>query len=350
MRGTLWGNVDPLLSVVMVTWNGLHHLRRSLPALLGQSLPPEASFEILVVDNASTDGSRRYLEELAAREPRVRLLVNARNEGFAGPNNRGFAAARGRFVATLNNDTLPEPSWLAAMLDAAEAGERVGSVASKMVFAHDPGTIQSAGISLDRTGIAWDRLVGRPVGESERVPVEVFGASAGAALYRRDMLEELGGFDSRFFMYLEDVDLAWRARLAGWRAVYAPGAVVRHAHSASAKEGSPLKNWHLGRNKVWSIAKCYPSPGLQSYLPLIVAYDLGSLPYTMVTKRDLSPLLGRLAGLRGLRPVLAERGRLHRRYPQGWERTAAWMEGVKPPAAVFQRYQSLRRIVERKGG
>ena len=332
----------------MVTWNGLDHLRRSLPALLSQRLGDGREFEALVVDNASVDGSRDYLADLAARDPRLRILQNARNEGFASPNNRAFGAAGGEFVATLNNDTLPDPGWLAALVAAAQSDPRAGSVASRMVFAHAPGVIQSAGISLDRAGIAWDRLVGRPVAESERRTVEVFGASAGAALYRRAMLEELGGFDARFFMYLEDVDLAWRARIAGWRALYAPDAVVRHAHSASAKEGSPLKNWHLGRNKVWCIAKCYPSPGLWRYLPAVVAYDLASLPYTMATRRDLSPLLGRLSALRHLRPILAERRRLHARYPGGWARTERWMEPLQPPLAVFRRYQSLRQLLTKR--
>jgi GT2 family glycosyltransferase len=212
----------PLVSVVIVTWNGRQHLQRSLPALLAQGLPGGAGLEVLVVDNASGDGTGRYLAALAARDPRVRTLTNRRNEGFAGPNNQAFAAARGAFVATLNNDTVPQHGWLSALVAAAQADERVGSVASRMVFDHAPGLIQSAGISIDRAGIAWDRLVGRPVAESEPDVVEVFGASAGAALYRKAMLHELGGFDGRYFMYLEDVDLAWRARLAGWRAVYAP--------------------------------------------------------------------------------------------------------------------------------
>lgn len=331
--------------MVVVTWNGHHHLRRSLPALLSQQLPDGAAFEVLVVDNASQDGTAEYLAALMTQDDRVRLLKNARNEGFAAPNNRAFLQARGEFIATLNNDTLPQPGWLAALLAPARRVPRVGSVASKMVFDHAPGIIQSAGIGIDRAGIAWDRLVGRPVQASEAVAVEVFGASAGAALYRRTMLEELGGFDARFFMYLEDVDLAWRARLAGWEAVYAPDAVVRHAHSASAKEGSPLKNWHLGRNKVWLIAKCYPAPGLWRYLPIIAFYDLASLPYTMTTRRDLSPLLGRLAALRALGPILAERRRLHARYPRGWERTRAWLEPVRPPLAVFGRYRRLRQVL-----
>ncbi|MBI3971364.1 MAG: glycosyltransferase family 2 protein [Chloroflexi bacterium] len=332
-------------TVVIVTWNGLAHLQRCLPAVFAQELPSGEAFEVLVVDNASTDGSREYLAKIAARDTRLRILLNDRNEGFASPNNRAFAQARGEFVATLNNDTLPEPGWLAALLAAARVYPRAGSVASRMVFAHAPHMIQSAGITIDRAGIAWDRLAGRPVTESETRPVPIFGASAGAALYRRAMLQELGGFDGRYFMYLEDVDLAWCAQLAGWDAMYAPQAVVRHAHSGSAGEGSPFKNWHLGRNKLWTIAKCYPSPGLVWYLPVIVAYDLASLPFTVVTRRDLSPLRGRLAALYGLGPILAERRRLHRRYPDGWQRTRRWLQPVEPPLTVFRRYQRLRSVL-----
>jgi GT2 family glycosyltransferase len=339
-------SATPRVSVVIVTWNGLAHLRACLPALLSQDLRA-GSFEVIVVDNASTDGTRPFLAQLSQQDPRLRTLLNARNDGFAAPNNRAFRQARGEFVATLNNDAVPEPGWLAALVEAAEGDRRIGSVASKMVFGHAPGVIQSAGIVMDRAGIAWDRLVGQPAAAGAPAPQPVFGASAGAALYRRRMLEELGGFDERFFMYLEDVDLAWRAQLAGWQAVYAPRAVVRHAHSGSAGEGSPFKNWHLGRNKLWTIAKCYPSPGLARYLPVIVAYDLASLPYTMATRRDLSPLLGRLAALRGLRPILQTRRRLHAHYPGGWERTRHWLQPVEPPLAVFRRYQRLRRILSK---
>jgi hypothetical protein len=163
------------------------------------------------------------------------------------------------------------------------------------------------------------------------------------------MIEQLGGFDSRFFMYLEDVDLAWRARIAGWRAVSAPQAVVRHAHSASSGEGSPFKNWHLGRNKLWTIARCYPPEGLRRYLPAVLAYDLASLPYTVTTKRDLSPIRGRIAALRGLGPILRERRALHSRYPDGWARTREWMEPLKPPLEVFRRYRHLGSILSRRG-
>ncbi|HET6316947.1 MAG TPA: glycosyltransferase, partial [Chloroflexota bacterium] len=148
------------VSVVVVTWNGLRHLERSLPAVLAQRLDGGDHLELLVVDNASTDGTREYLDRLGAADPRLRVIRNDRNLGFAGPNNQAFCAAQGEFVATLNNDAPPEAAWLAALLDAARTDPMIGSVASRMVFAHQPGVIQSAGISIDRAAIAWDRHVG----------------------------------------------------------------------------------------------------------------------------------------------------------------------------------------------
>ena len=111
----------------------------------------------------------------------------------------------------------------------------------QMRFADRPEIVNSAGIGVDVLGVAFDRFLGEPTDGPASEPAEVFGACAGAALFRRAMLDEIGGFDSGIFLYLEDVDVAWRARMAGWRAVYVPDAVVWHAHSATAKHGSELQ-------------------------------------------------------------------------------------------------------------
>ncbi len=171
-----------------------------------------------------------------------------------------------------------------------------------MVFDQAPDLVQSAGIAIDRAAICWDRLRGRRVAEAGAA-CEVFGASAGAALYRRAMLEYLGGFDERFFAYLEDADLAWRAGTAGWRTVYVPWARVRHITSATLGENSPTKKLLLGRNKVWMAAKNAPAADL----PLILAYDLAAVTYALVRRRDPHPLRGRLEGLRQLGIFLGER-------------------------------------------
>lgn len=205
------------------------------------------------------------------------------------------------WVALLNDDTEPEPGWLAALV-AASAGTRVGSVASRMVFANRPDTVQSAGICVDRAAMAWDRLRGRPVAEA-LTPADVFGASAGAALYRRAMLDEIGLFEERFEAYLEDVDLAWRARRAGWRCRYAPDAVVRHVTSATMGDDSDDKHRRLGRNKVWLAARnCR-----RRDLPVVAAYDLGAVAFALMTRRDGVSLRARLVGLRGWREAWRSR-------------------------------------------
>ncbi|MHB1161292.1 MAG: glycosyltransferase family 2 protein [Chloroflexota bacterium] len=326
---------SPIVSVVIANWNGRAHLERCLAALAAQTLD---RFEVILVDNGSTDGSAEMVRE---RFPWVRVIVNPRNLGFAAANNVGIRAGTASYVATLNNDTEPCPDWLEQLLAPALADDGVGMVASKMVFAHRPGLINSAGIALDPVGIAWDRLGGEP-DRGEGAVEEVFGPCAGAALYRRAMLDEIGVFDEDFFAYLEDLDLAWRARLAGWRALYAPAAVVTHVHSATGVEGSPFKSYHLGRNKLWTIFKNYPAPQLYLALPLIVAYDLAATLYGVATRRDFASLWGRLVGTAGLPRQWAKRRSVQRMRRVPFSTLAKQMAPLATPLGVLARYRHLR--------
>ncbi len=285
----------PAVSVVVPAWGQAVWLGRCLEALGRQTV---RDFEVIIVWNEGRPNAGRRIPP----DLNVRLVINAGNVGFAAAANQGIRLARAEFVALLNDDAFPEPGWLEALLDAVGRAPDIGAGASLMVFDHAPHLVQSAGIAIDRAAVCWDRFRGRPVAEAGR-PGEVFGASAGAALYRRTMLEELGGFDERFFAYLEDADLAWRADLADWRAVYVPQARVRHVTSGALGEDSPAKKLLLGRNKVWLAAKNAPAADL----PVILAYDLAAVLYALVRRQDPYPLRGRLAGLRGLRPFLADR-------------------------------------------
>jgi hypothetical protein len=182
-----------------------------------------------------------------------------------------------------------------------------------MVRAAAPGIVDSAGIDLDRAGLAWDRFGGRPADEVPARPVDVFGACAGAALYTRELLEDVGPFDEAFFAYLDDVDLAWRARLRGWRAVLAPAAVVRHAHSATAGAASTRKRRWLGRNKVRLLAKNYPTGQLLRNLHWVVLFDAVALAGALLTPNPdglpgkLASFAGRLDGVRSLASALRAR-------------------------------------------
>ncbi|MBM4437467.1 MAG: glycosyltransferase family 2 protein, partial [Actinobacteria bacterium] len=283
---------------------------------------------------------------LAAQYPQVRVHRLQHNHGFAAANNVGFQLARAPLIATLNNDAIPAPDWLAQLVAAAHAHPEAGMFASRMVYLHDPDTIDAAGILTDAAGIAWNRRAGeRATPEPDR---EVFGACAGAALYRKAMLAQLGGFDPTFFAYLEDVDLAWRAQWAGWRAWYVDGARARHAHSSTAVEESPFKTFHLGRNKVWTIVKNYPWPALVRYGPLILAYDLASLPFTVLRQRSLAALQGRLAALRELPRVARARRAARAQRRVRWDDIRTRLAPIAPPWGVWARQRALRATLKRR--
>jgi len=236
--------------VVVLNYNGEHHLRGCLEALEGQEV--DGGFEVLLADNGSTDGSIR---SVTRDYPWVRLVEIGRNRGFSGGNNIAFRAALGRYVVVLNNDTRVRRGWLAALVRAAESGERVGAVTSKLVFADRPNVIQNAGLLLLSDGGGADRGSGeRDVAQYDRRE-EVFGFCGGAALLRRGMLEDVGGFDETFFAYYEDADLSWRMRLRGWTIIYEPTAVVEHVHSATNVEGSPFFLFHADRNRLFLLVK-----------------------------------------------------------------------------------------------
>jgi len=324
------------VSVIILNWNGQHFLERCLKSLLTQTFQ---DFEIVLVDNGSEDGSVPFLEE---HFPQVRVIINQENLGFAAANNQAIRATDSEFVATLNNDTEVESNWLEELVRAAETDGRVGACTSKMLFAHQPGMINSTGIALDRAGIAWDRRGGEQDDPAETEIVKVFGACAGAALYRRAMLDEIGLFDERFFAYLEDVDLAWRAQWADWKTLFVPTARVLHFHSGTGGEGSRFKNWHLGRNKVWVITKNYPWPQILWYLPIIVLYDLGSIPYTLIWRGDWGPALGRLAGLVKLFTVARAYRATRPLHQISAGEMVARIARLAPPWVLWQRYAHLR--------
>lgn len=314
-------DVKPLISVVIVNWNGLEWLKYSLPALVKQSYWP---YEIIVVDNGSRDGSLAWLQE---SWPKVQLLSLPTNEGFSAANNRGMARAKGEWIATLNNDTIVHGRWLENLVrDAEEQSSEVGMLASLIVYWDKPEIVDAAGFYVDRAGFAWNRGHGLPA-EQFSQPCEVFGAPASAAFYRREMLEQVGGFDESYFAYYEDVDLAWRARRAGWTCHYCPQARVRHWHSATAKRMLEQKVFLQSRNRIWTIAKNYQRPELVRSLPLILFYDLLSLFYRFNHDRNLASLRGRIAALRGL----------HRISHGGSGAYAVPLAAVRPPWHLRQR-------------
>jgi GT2 family glycosyltransferase len=241
----------PLISVAIPNWNGLAWLEPCLNALAGGELVPA---EVIVVDNGSTDGSREYLD---AAHPEVRLLPLGRNTGFAHAANLGLAAASHELVALVNTDVIVTEDWLARMARALTGDPRAASVACKMLSLQEPSIVYDAGDVLRRDGVCEQRgRFGLDDGRWDDAGL-VFGACAGAALYRREVALSLGGFDERYFAYLEDVDLSLRLSLAGWSCRYEP-AVAMHAGGAASQN---LPGGHASlvtRNTVLLVAKSFP--------------------------------------------------------------------------------------------
>jgi GT2 family glycosyltransferase len=230
----------------------------------------------------------------------VRVLRQGRNLGFAGGVAAGLAVAAGEWVLLVNDDAELEPGAAVALLEAGRAEPRAGSVTGQVRFHARRDTINTAGLVVDRLGIAYDRLAGAPAREGGAVQ-EVFGASACVALYRRAMLDAIGGFDASFFAFGEDADVAWRARMAGWTCLYVPSAVAYHHGSATAGEASPAKYFLVGRNRMRGLAKNATAGQLARWGWAMALYDVAYVAFAGAADRTLAPLRGRLAGLRDWR-------------------------------------------------
>jgi GT2 family glycosyltransferase len=242
-----------LVSVIVVNWNGAAYLSECLASLAHQSYP---ELEIIVVDNGSTDDSLTLLRHAAS--DRVTVIEAGRNLGFAGGNNLGIRAAIGTYVALLNNDAVAEAGWVEALVRAASTDSRVGMCASKIYLYGQPGVLDGAGLLISGDGIGRGRGRLEPDGPAFTREEDILLPSACAALYRRAMLDEIGFFDEQFFAYCEDSDLGLRARIAGWRCRYVPDAVVYHRYSGSTSPYSTFKAFHVERNRIWVVAKCFP--------------------------------------------------------------------------------------------
>jgi GT2 family glycosyltransferase len=253
---------EPFASIVIPNWNGAHHLSVCLDALRAQTYP---HVEVIVVDNGSTDGSLALVTE---QYPEVRLLALDRNLGLTGGNNAGFRSARGEILISLNNDTQAHLQFVEALVTALVEYPEAGMAAAKMLLFDRRDQIHSAGDGYGLDGLPFNRGVWqRDEGQFDE-PGWIFGGCGGAVAYRRTMLDDVGLFDESFFMYCEDLDLNWRAQLAGWKCWYTPSAVVYHKLSATG--GGPIASFYTGRNTLWVIAKNYPASLLRMYWPRIL--------------------------------------------------------------------------------
>jgi GT2 family glycosyltransferase len=260
------------ISVLILSWNGRHHLETCLAALAEQR-DPGVEWEILVLDNGSTDGTAEWMEREHGRNPRIRLVASPHNLGFCGGNNRLVAEARGDAVAFLNNDTRPRPDWLAALVDAYRAApDDVAAVSGKIVSWEGDRLDFARGL-MTFDGHAFQLDFRRPLAEA-RIPAagaELPFACGGNMLVRRASFLEAGGFDESYFAYLEDVDLGWRLWSGGERVVFTPDATVHHRSSATSDLlGLYNRGFLFERNAFLTAFKNY-EPGLwERMLPAVM--------------------------------------------------------------------------------
>lgn len=255
-----------LLSIVIPNWNGKAFLQTCLDSLAAQTYP---QFEVIVVDNASHDGSQTFIK---SNYPHVDLIELPENRGFTGACNAGIQAAQGEYIALLNNDTEVHPGWAAAVVDAFKRHPDAGIIASKMLLFDRRDTFHTAGDFFTVDGKAGNRGVWEKDEGQYDNEEYVFSACGGSAVYRRTMLDQIGLLDDDFFFSLEDIDLAWRAHLTGWRCLYTPAAIVYHHLSATG--GGVTASYYDGRNLLYVLYKNYPAALWRKYRVQIVQQRL----------------------------------------------------------------------------
>jgi GT2 family glycosyltransferase len=297
--------VTPRLSVIVLNFNGRQWLDACLTAVSAQAGAP--SFEVLFVDNGSTDGSISFVGD---RFPSVRIVDNGRNMGFAGGNNAGAWASRGDWLVFLNNDTVPDTDWLARLhASTSIAGRDV--ITSRIVYLYRPDIVDSAGDGYLRVGGGFKHGHSRAAADF-LASREVFGACGAAFAIARETFDRLGGFDDHFFMVYEDVDLSYRARLAGYRCWYAADAVVRHAGSSTLGTMSPTAVFYGQRNLEWTWFKNTPARLLWRTLPGHAVYSLAGVLHYMRRGRGWSALKGKVAALAALPRLIEQRRQVQR--------------------------------------
>jgi GT2 family glycosyltransferase len=269
-----------IVSIVVVNWNGGAFLAECLRSLERQTWP---SKEFILVDNGSVDNSVQILREWASGRENARVIWLNDNAGFTRANNIAFQHTQGEWVALLNNDAVAEPEWLSNLVRRGDRGGRIGMIGSKILLADRPGVIDKAGHLIYRDCQNRGRGSMEPDCGQYDQDAEILWPDACAALYHRDLLQETGGFDERFFAYGDDADLGMRARLLGWRGWLAPDAIVYHRHSATAGAYSPFKVMLVERNRILLALKNFPLP-LLLQAPLWTVYRYWWHLYAALTR------------------------------------------------------------------
>ena len=300
----------PSVSVVIPNYNGAAFLETCLTSLARQTCSP---LEILLVDNASQDDSLEITRRVI---PSAVILGQKQNLGFAAAVNAGIKAARGEWIAVLNNDTEVSDGWLETAADVLDRHPEAAFLACRILEFEDRNRLYSAGDCFLRTGVGYRRGQEQRDAPMYREEIEIFSAGGCAALYRKSVLDELQGFDGKLFAYLEDVDLGLRLQAAGYRGYYAPQSTVFHRGGAtSGGEISPLAVRLRTRNSILLLMQSLPARILWRCLPMILAGQASWL-FRVVKWGRLGSYL---RGLAGIVPLIPAAMKHRRRIRPAWK-------------------------------
>ncbi|MEB0032617.1 glycosyltransferase family 2 protein [Undibacterium sp. RTI2.1] len=294
---------DPKVTVIIVNWNGGDLLLRCLTDLLAQTYAPH---EVIVIDNASTDGSG---QAAAKQFSQIRVVDAGSNLGFAAGNNLAvsLASKESTWIALINPDAFPESDWLKALVDAAVSNPQFAIFGSRLMDANSPSLLDGIGDIYHMSGLPWREAHGQVLKASMLAQKEIFSTCAAAGLYRRDIFEEIGGFDEDYFCYLEDVDLGFRYQLLGHRCLYVPDSVANHVGSALTGKRSDFSIYHGHRNLVWTFVKNMPGVLFWPLLPLHLLLNLTSIIYFAAQGKGKVIYKAKFDAIKGLPDVWRKR-------------------------------------------
>jgi hypothetical protein len=288
------------VAVIIVNWNGIPFLADCLDSLRGQVFK---NFSIILVDNGSKDGSLDFVKKHYAE---ITTMAFADNLGFASANNHVLRRVQTKYVALLNNDTVVHPLWLKSLTGALDTYSEAGFAASKMLSYYDQTIIDRAGDSYSKAGTGILRGRGKSKGHYNQYEW-VFGACAGAALYRTQMLQDIGLFDDDLFLLYEDVDLSFRAQLRGYKCLYVPEAVVYHKGSASIGQDTDVSVYYSHRNLEWVYLKNMPRKLLLRSLWLHLLYDIAALLFFLLKGKLTIFAKAKIDFLRNFKKIIRQR-------------------------------------------
>lgn len=294
-----------MISIIIPNYNGEQFISACLDSVFSQDY---GDYEVILVDNASSDQSVRLVTQ---RYPSVRIVLNCENRGYAGGCNDGIRASGGDCLLFLNTDTVLSSSFLSVMCSCIHERPEYGMYAPKILY--PDGIMQAAGSDASISGSCWERGRGTCDNSLYDLPCEVFSPYGAAALFSRALIQETGGFDDDFFLFVEETDLAFRARLAGYRCWYEPRAVVVHYHGRTAGRKSDMALYYLHRNTLWYVLKSYPAFLLFFASPFIVGRNVLSVFYYMVQGRGEIIVRAKIDAIRGLSMVLCKRKSVYRK-------------------------------------